>query len=98
MAAARALPGRSRLEATYLLLRSAQRVAPFAADAADPLFSVDEGARAAARAAGTTPFADAVLARVRGIRRGELPIASRDCTGCAFGAVCRAETRAEESA
>jgi hypothetical protein len=95
MAASRALPGRSRLEATYLLLRSAERVEPFLAEAGHPLFAVDEAARAAARDAGVVPFADAVVAAVRRIRAGELPIASRDCTGCAFGAVCRFQSLAE---
>ncbi len=95
MAASRALPGRPRLEATYLLLRSAERVDPFRAEAGHPLFAVDEAARAAARHAGAAPFADAVVAAVRRIRAGDLPIASRDCTGCAFGAVCRSQSLAE---
>jgi ATP-dependent helicase/DNAse subunit B len=97
MAARRAFPGKDRLEATYLLLRSAERVAPFAADAADPLFAVEPEARARARAEGHRPFADAVLEAVAAIRRGALPIASRDCSGCAFGAVCRFERRAEDA-
>jgi hypothetical protein len=95
MAASRALPGRAHLEATYLLLRSAERVGPFRAEADDPLFAVDEAARAVARDAGADPFADAVVAAVRRIRAGVLPIASRDCTGCAFGAVCRFQSLAE---
>ncbi|HEX9288790.1 MAG TPA: PD-(D/E)XK nuclease family protein, partial [Anaeromyxobacteraceae bacterium] len=95
MAAARALPGRARLDATYLLLRSAERAPPFTASSGDPLFALDEPARAAARETGLRPFADAVLGVVRRIREGELPIASRDCTGCGFGAVCRAQALAE---
>lgn len=95
MAAARALPGRGALEATYLLLRSAERVEPFRADVGDPLFAVEETARALARDAGEAPFADAVASAVRRIRVGELPIVSRDCTGCAFGAVCRSQSLAE---
>ena len=96
MAAARALPGRGQLEASYLLLRSAERLPPFACDAVDPLFAAGEEERAAARASGARPFGDAVLAAVRRIRGGDLPIASRDCGGCGLGAVCRFERRAEE--
>ena len=95
MAASRALPGRAALEATYLLLRSAERVEPFRADRSDPLLAADEAGRAAARDAGFVPFADAVVAAVQRIRAGELPIASRDCTGCPFGAVCRSQSLAE---
>jgi hypothetical protein len=43
------------------------------------------------------PFADAVVATVGRIRRGEFPIAPRDCDGCGFGAVCRSEGRLEEA-
>jgi hypothetical protein len=95
MAAARALPGRRRLEASYLLVRSAERVAPFATDAGDPMLAEGAEARAAARAAGARPFGDAVLAAVRRIRAGELPLAPRDCAGCPHGAACRAEGSAE---
>ena len=95
MAAARALPGRLALEATYVLLRSAERVEPFSAERGDGLLATGEADRAAARAAGSVPFADAVVAAVRRIRAGDLPIASRDCTGCAFGAVCRSQSLAE---
>jgi hypothetical protein len=44
------------------------------------------------------PFADAVVEAVRSVRAGALPIASRDCGGCPFGAVCRAQALAEEAA
>ncbi|MFL5273043.1 MAG: PD-(D/E)XK nuclease family protein, partial [Anaeromyxobacteraceae bacterium] len=98
MAAARALPGRSEVAATYLLLRSAERLAPFRASGGDPLFAQDAAARAAARAAGVRPVADAVVEAVRSVRAGALPIASRDCGGCPFGAVCRAQALAEEAA
>lgn len=96
MAAARALPGRTLLGGTYLLLRSAERLDPFTADAADPLFAVDAPARAAAAERGERPFADAVVGAVRRIRSGHFAIASRDCGRCPFGAVCRFEARAEE--
>lgn len=97
LAAARALPGRARLEATYLLLRSAERLAPFVAAAGEPLLATDPTDRETARGLGVRPFADAVLEAVASIRRGELPIAPRDCGGCAFGAVCRAEATAVEA-
>lgn len=97
LAAARALPGRSRLEATYLLLRSAERLAPFAAAPDDPLLATGAAARAAARAAGARVFADAAVTAVARVRRGELPIAPRECDGCGFGAVCRAQAVAEEA-
>jgi hypothetical protein len=79
-------------------LRCAERLAPFEVDAGDPLFAADAASRAAARDAGARPFADAVVGAVRRIRAGELPIASRDCSGCAFGALCRAQALAEEAA
>jgi hypothetical protein len=98
MAAARELPGRARLGATYLLLRSAERLQPIEVAPGDPLFALAPQARAAARDAGARPFADAVLGAVRRIRAGELPIAPRDCAGCSFGALCRAQGVAEEAA
>jgi ATP-dependent helicase/DNAse subunit B len=39
-------------------------------------------------------LARAVVDAVRRVRGGTLPIASRDCTGCEFGAVCRFEGEA----
>jgi RecB family exonuclease len=81
LAAARALPGRARLEATYLLLRTAERLPPYAATADDPLLAGG--------------FAEATVALVRTIRGGALPIASRDCRGCPWGALCRFEGVAE---
>jgi hypothetical protein len=98
LAAARALPGRARLEATFLLLRSAERLEPFAAAPGDPLLALDAPSRAAARLAGVRPLADAVQGAVQAVRRGELPIASRDCGGCPFGALCRAQELAEVAA
>lgn len=95
LAAAEALPGRRRLQASYLLLRSAERLAPLELDAGDPLLSRDPAVRAREREEGRTPFADAVLGAVRRIRRGDLPVASRDCEHCGFGAVCRFERAAE---
>jgi len=40
-------------------------------------------------------LAEAVVGAVRRIRAGDLPIVSRDCQGCPFGAVCRFEGVAE---
>jgi hypothetical protein len=88
LAAARDLPGRPRLLATYALLRSAERLAPLELRAADVARSAGEGAVAAdAR----RPFAAAVLDVVRRVRDGDFPIASRSCERCPFGAVCRFE-------
>ena len=84
LAAARALPGRPELEATYLLLRSAERLDPMS-------IGTDQEA-------GSRDFARSVLAAVRRIRAGELPVASRDCGGCALGAVCRFQSTAEKGA
>jgi ATP-dependent helicase/DNAse subunit B len=72
LAAARALPQRVA-SATYLLLKSAERV-----EASAEALGLDEPA-----------LAGAVVAAVRGVRSGLLPISSRDCGGCSFGAVCR---------
>jgi ATP-dependent helicase/nuclease subunit B len=99
LAAARALPGRSRLEATYLLLRSAQRLPPWITGPEDPLLASGPGALDGGGVAevGSRSFAEAAAAAVASIRRGELPVASRDCKGCGFGAVCRAERLAEDA-
>jgi hypothetical protein len=87
LAAARALPGRPRLDATYAVLRSAERLAPVELDAADPVL-----APAAAPGGGEgRSFAAAVVAAVGAIRAGRLPIASRSCARCPYGAVCRFE-------
>jgi ATP-dependent helicase/DNAse subunit B len=95
LAAARALPGRARLGASYVLLRAPGRLQALELRAGDPFLETDEARRAAVRAAGGRTFADAVTSAVRRIRSGELPVASRDCGGCAFGAVCRFESAAE---
>jgi hypothetical protein len=95
LAAARALPGRSRLAASYLLLRSAERLAPYEAEPDEPVLALERGALEAARASGLRTFADGVLAAVGRIREGQLPAVSRDCTGCAFGAVCRSRVLVE---
>jgi hypothetical protein len=87
LAAVRELPGRPRLEATYAALRSAERLDPVAFDPVDPSLAVDATASSGAR----RPFATAVVEAVARIRRGELPIASRSCARCPFGAVCRFE-------
>jgi ATP-dependent helicase/DNAse subunit B len=72
LAAERDLPGRAP-SATYLLLRSAERLKPVAGRPDEPA------------------LARAVVEAVRRVRSGSLPIASRDCTRCEFGAVCRFE-------
>ena len=87
LAASRALPGRTRLEATYALLRKAARVEPLAVDPGDPLLAPS----AHAAADGPRTFAAGVVSAVQRIRAGEFPIAPRACEGCAFGAVCRSE-------
>jgi hypothetical protein len=89
LAAARELPGRSRLAATFVLLPSGDRVEPWEVDAADAFLALDEARRAGIREAGGRTFADGVAGIVRAVRRGEMPIASRDCDGCPHGAVCR---------
>ncbi len=85
LAAARDLPGRARVEATYALLRRAERIDPVAIDVLD-LRAGGEGG---------PPFAGAVVDAVRRIRSGSFPIVSRDCSGCPFGAVCRFQGAAE---
>ena len=119
LAAARALPGRSRLEATYLMLRSAERLEPVVLEAPgerhgapDPSASAGvPGAEEPAAAAGEgdprarpggetgaqTPggwavnFERAVLAAVRRLRAGEVPVRPGDCGGCPHGALCRSQ-------
>ncbi|HET8538886.1 MAG TPA: PD-(D/E)XK nuclease family protein, partial [Anaeromyxobacter sp.] len=76
LAAARELPGRPRLLATYALLRSAERLEPVELRAGDPA---------------EASFAAGVVDVVSRIERGEFPIASRSCERCPFGAVCRFE-------
>jgi hypothetical protein len=95
LAATQALPGRARLQAGYALLRSAERVTPWSVEAGHPFLTVDPARRAEAKARGGRIFADEVISAVRSIRRGEFPIASRDCTGCPYGAVCRFQAVAE---
>ena len=95
MAAARDLPGRSRLAAGYALLRHGGRTAALEVSAGDALLATEEARRAEARAAGGRPVADAILQAVRRIRRGAFPVASRDCAGCGYGAVCRFQSLAE---
>jgi RecB family exonuclease len=86
LAAARELPGRPRLDATYAVLRSAERLAPVEIDPGHPLVAGAPGG-----GGGDPPFAAAVARAVATIRRGALPIASRSCARCPFGAVCRFE-------
>ncbi len=98
LAAAQALPGRARLQAGYALLRSAERVTPWSVEAGHPFLAVDEARRAEVRASGGRTFADQVVSAVRSIRQGGFPIASRDCTGCPYGAICRFQGAAEGGA
>jgi hypothetical protein len=91
LAADRALPGRARLEAGYVFLRSASRSPAYAAAADDPLLATGSVERQRARDGGVTPFADAVVDVVGRMRAGRFPVAPRSCDGCGFGAVCRAE-------
>ncbi len=94
LAAARDLPGRPRLDATYAVLRSAERLAPVELDAADPVLAPVAPAPIPSAASGDgerRPFAAAVVSAVAAVRRGRLPIASRSCAYCAYGAVCRFE-------
>ena len=88
LAAARDLPGRRTLEATYALVRTGDRVPPLALEGGAPLLAGGE-AGAPAR-----PFAAAVVDVVRRIRAGAFPVASRTCDGCPRGAVCRFEGEA----
>ncbi len=85
-AAARDLPGRARLDATYAVLRSAERLSPVELAADDPVLAL-----AALPGGERRPYAAAVVQAVAAIRSGALPIASRSCTRCPFGAVCRFE-------
>ena len=90
VAAARDLPGRARLDATYAVLRTAERLEAVELDAADPVLA--PRAAAGGAAAGERPsFAASVVTAVGAIRRGALPVASRTCAYCPFGAVCRFE-------
>ncbi|ACL64782.1 ATP-dependent nuclease subunit B-like protein [Anaeromyxobacter dehalogenans 2CP-1] len=89
MAAARAFPGRPRLEATYALLRRAERLEPVALDADAPLIAAQPAPPPPGGPEAPRPFAAAVVERVRQIRAGAFAIASRGCDGCPFGAVCR---------
>lgn len=87
LAAARDLPGRARLLATYAILRDAERLEP-----------VEVPAEALHRDAGDgRSFAGAVVGLVRRIRKGEFPIVSRDCERCPWGAACRFQGAAELS-
>jgi RecB family exonuclease len=93
VAAARELPGRPRLEATYALLRAAERVKPVELEAGDPVLATE----APPGAEPSRSFAAAVVAAVGSIRRGDLPVASRTCERCPYGAVCRFQGAAARS-
>jgi ATP-dependent helicase/nuclease subunit B len=73
LAAARELPGRAA-SARYVLLK--RQGTPVEAGAAQ--LPLDEAR-----------LAESVVATVRQVREGRLPIASRDCAHCGAGAVCR---------
>lgn len=94
--AARDLPGRERLEATYALLRRAARTEPFTTEASAASVALEAAAGEAGSPAGAYGFALGVVEVVRRIRVGEFPIAPRACEGCPYGAVCRAEGSAGE--
>jgi ATP-dependent helicase/DNAse subunit B len=98
MAAARALPGR-RAEATFALLRKAERLEavgfspgepPFG-PSGDPPTGGEAGGEEEEGTAGAVPFATAVVRLVRRVRSGAFPIVSQGCDHCAYGAVCRFE-------
>jgi RecB family exonuclease len=93
LAAARDLPGRERLEATYAALKTAERLPAVELAAGDPRLavSVDGPPRPVAEGGASRPFAAAVVDAVGAVRRGGLPIASRTCAYCAYGAICRFE-------
>lgn len=95
LAAAQALPGRDEMAATYALLRSARRVAPWVVPPGEGFLALGEERRAEVRAAGGRTFADGVAEAVGRIRSGALPIAPDDCRGCPFGTVCRFPQRSE---
>jgi ATP-dependent helicase/DNAse subunit B len=93
LAASLALPGRPRLDATYEVLRSAQRLSPVELASDDPVLA----AQAPSGAGAPRSFAAGVVTAVAAIRRGELPVASRSCAHCPFGAICRFEGTAARS-
>jgi hypothetical protein len=108
LAAARDLPGRRRLLATYALLRSAERLPPVELEAGAAALAADAPAGDGDAPSPASPggeesgeraaFATSVAGVVRRIRAGEFPIASRTCEHCAFGAVCRFEGAAAAGA
>ncbi len=89
LAAARELPGREELSATFSLLRSGERASPWKTSPGDPFLALDLARRAEIHAGGGRTLADGVIAAVASIRSGSLPVLPTDCTGCPFGAVCR---------
>jgi hypothetical protein len=95
LAAARDLPRRPRLLATYALLRSAERLDAVELAAEDPALAAEA---VASPPDGPRPFAASVVELVRRIRQGDFPIASRSCDHCPFGAVCRFEGAAAAGA
>ena len=107
--AARALPGR-RVEATFALLRKAERMEPVGivpaellgearpcgGDGAPPEPSPGRPERdGGGEGGGVASFAGSVVGAVRRIRSGDFPVASLDCAGCPYGAVCRFQGAAE---
>jgi RecB family exonuclease len=82
-----------------LYLLAATRELPGRAPAATyQLLEGGERLRPVAGAPDEAALAEAVTGAVRRIRSGRLPIASRDCEGCPFGAVCRSQGVAERGA
>jgi hypothetical protein len=113
MAASRALPGR-RAEATFALLRRAERLPPVGFDPGEPLLApwvpgqapgelalrspAADGEGPGGGAEQPVPFAAAVVRLVRRVRAGEFPIVSQGCDHCPHGAVCRFEGVAARAA
>lgn len=102
LVAARDLPGRSRLSATYAMLGAGTRVSPVELEAGDPVL--------VARVAGATstpsptstspptpqPFAAAVVETVRRIRAGQFPVRPGGCEHCPHRAICRLDALAAD--
>jgi ATP-dependent helicase/DNAse subunit B len=111
LVAARDLPGRRRLSATYAMLGAASRVPAVELDADDPVLVASVPAVSATPtstpppsaldaeqqpAPGGTAFATAVVETVRQIRAGRFPVRPGGCEHCPHRAICRLDVFAEE--
>jgi ATP-dependent helicase/DNAse subunit B len=110
LVAARDLPGRRRLAATYQLLGAAERLEPVELDADDPRLVASTATATAtspptATATPTStatptptptalPFAAAVVDTVRRIREGRFPTRPGGCDHCPHRAICRLDASA----